>query len=116
MKICDIRRFIGFDCVLDITFRDFRHKACGSECFITERFMKEGGFAGFRFCRFSRFFVIGRIDFIRRCCSYEGAGLTDRRSIFTDLERETIDYKCGRSDTIRLDHADGRIFGVIDVT
>lgn len=78
--------------------------------------MLEGGFAGFRFGGISRFFVIGRIAFIRRCGSMEGACLADGRSILADLEREAVEYDGCGSDAVRLDDADSRIFGMIDIT
>lgn len=77
--------------------------------------MLERGFAGFRFGRFRRLFIVGRITFIRRRSSMQGTCLAARRSILADLQRQTIDHDGCRSHTIRLDDANSRIFGVINI-
>ncbi len=95
---------------------DLRDEALSSEYVVAKRFVLIGYFAGFRFGRFRWFFIIGGIDFIRRGGGMEGTCLADGRGIFFDLDREAIDEDGGRSDTIRLDDANGRILGVINIT
>lgn len=115
MEVRRTDRFRSFHFPLYITFRHFRDEAAGSQDIITQRIMLERGFAGFRFGRFRRLFIVGRITFIRRRSSMQGTCLAARRSILADLQRQTIDHDGCRSHTIRLDDANSRIFGVINI-
>lgn len=116
MKVRRTYRFSSFLFPLYFTFRHFRNEAAGSQHIITQRIVLERRLARFRLGRFRRLFIVGRITLIRRRSSMQGTCLAARRSILANLQRQTIDHNGGRSHTIRLDDANSRIFGVINIT
>ncbi len=119
MNVRDIRRLISTttDELKDIDYINYKgDKATSSKSVVTKRLVLKRRLTSFRFSRIRGLYVIGRISLIRRSGRYKGTSLAYRGGILTNLKRKTIDYKGCRSDTIRLDDANGRILGRIDIT
>lgn len=126
VTVCHFRWFVGYIRPLIVTFlnlkvfnrmiRNFFHEANGGKSVITDRIMVNRGFTCFRFCRFRWLLVIRRVFFIRRSRRIECARLADRRSVFPNLKRQTVNNQSRRGAAIRLYHANSRIFCVIHIT